>query len=132
MSSIYIETNGIGKFLPELLKKELSIKRKNINIIEISNKKAKDIRILEAFDAPLAAGVIHIKDKFWQTPFITEMIEWKYGINNKDDGLDAVSGAISAEPVRIDYSNNYRMANKLSWKSNNSQYSNPLDFEIFS
>ncbi len=62
---------------------------------------AKDTRILNAFDPLLAAGALRAHASVWETPFIREMREWLPGGRGRDDGLDAVSGCILAQPVRL-------------------------------
>jgi len=54
------------------------------------------------FDDPfLAAGRLHAHRRVWDTPFIAEMREWRPGRGERDDGLDAVSGCLLSEPVRL-------------------------------
>ena len=55
---IAVEINGIGKFLPGLLRAALDKANVPTRVIERTNSRPKDIRILEAFDAPLAAQKI--------------------------------------------------------------------------
>ena len=62
---------------------------------------AKDQRILAAFDPLLAARALHVHASVWETPFIRELREWLPGGRGRDDGLDAVSGCILAQPVRL-------------------------------
>lgn len=100
--AVSIETNGIGKFLPSILKQALAKENFPCAVLEKTNNQNKEIRILEAFDAPLAARAIHVNETVAQTPFLTEMMEWQpSNKNNFDDGLDAVAGAILSEPVRV-------------------------------
>jgi hypothetical protein len=100
--TIAVETNGLGKFLPAILRRELGIAKVNTAVIEKVSRKAKSLRILEAFDAPLAARALHVHGDVYKTRFITEMQEWQpSNTAGHDDGLDAVAGAISMEPVRI-------------------------------
>ena len=102
LPSIAVETNGIGKFLPSILRRELANEKIPCAVIEQVSKRAKDIRILEAFDVVLAAQALHVNKTVYGTPFITEMQEWRPGSSRgHDDGLDAVAGALSLEPVRI-------------------------------
>ncbi len=102
LPSIAVETNGIGKFLPAILRRELARERHPCAVIEKISTRNKDTRILEAFDAVLAARALYVHDSVYKTPFITEMQEWKPGASKgHDDGLDAVAGALSLEPVRI-------------------------------
>lgn len=99
--SVAIETNGIGKFLPAILRRELVKENIICSVVEKNSSQAKSIRILEAFDAVMAAGSLYIHDSIRKTPFLTEMTEWQPGGKDKDDGLDAVAGALSLEPVRL-------------------------------
>lgn len=99
--SIALETNGIGGFLPGILKRELGLRKVAAAVLERHSRKAKDTRILEAFDAPLAAQALHVHASVYETPFIGEMQEWRPGVNGADDGIDAAAGAISLEPVRL-------------------------------
>jgi hypothetical protein len=100
--SITIEVNGIGKFLPAILRRELAKKNIACAVQEYSNHKPKTVRILEAYDAIMAARCFYVHDSVRVTPYLREMMEWNpQSKNNKDDGLDAVSGALLQEPVRI-------------------------------
>lgn len=100
--SIAVETNGIGKFLPQILRRELARARVACSVIDHSNKRPKDERILEAFQTVMAARILHVHESVFQTPFLTEMQEWRPGIRRgHDDGLDAVAGALAQQPVRL-------------------------------
>lgn len=100
--SVTIETNGIGKFLPAILKQELGKKNIPCAVIGQANHKPKHMRILEAFDAVMAAQALHVHASVKSTPFLLEMSEWQpENKNASDDGLDAVAGALSLEPVRL-------------------------------
>ena len=99
---ITVETNGIGKFLPAILRRELARGRVPCAVVEHHSVRAKDLRILEAFEAVMAARMLHIHESAFKTPFITEMQEWCPGRSGgRDDGLDAVAGALSLQPVRL-------------------------------
>lgn len=99
--SVTIETNGLGKFLPLLLRRELKAQGLAISIVEHTSTRRKDDRILAAFDPLLAARALKAHASVWETPFVREMREWLPGANSQDDGLDAVSGCILAQPVRL-------------------------------
>ncbi|MBF0128662.1 MAG: phage terminase large subunit [Alphaproteobacteria bacterium] len=102
LSAVRLETNGVGRFLPGLLRRELTRMEVPCGVIEAVSTRAKDVRIIEAFDAVLAAGALHAHRSVWSTPFISEMREWRPGAGGgRDDGLDAVSGCLLAEPVRL-------------------------------
>lgn len=102
LPSIALETNGLGKFLPGILRRELAASGAVCGIREITSRKIKSIRIIEAFDAPLAARAIHVHRSILTTPFIKEMEDWRPDKRSgHDDCLDAVAGALSLQPVRI-------------------------------
>ncbi|MHA1597937.1 MAG: phage terminase large subunit, partial [Alphaproteobacteria bacterium] len=101
LPSVTIETNGIGRFLPGLLRSEFSASGLAAAVVEKASSKSKDQRIIDAFDAVLAAGRLHANRSVWDTPLIAEMREWRPSTKGPDDGLDAVSGCLLAEPVRL-------------------------------
>jgi len=100
--SVTVEINGIGKFLPAILRREIRASGHHAAVLEYANRMPKAQRILEAFDAVLAARALSVAASVKQTPFISEMREWRpMSRNGRDDGLDAVAGALSQEPIRI-------------------------------
>ena len=101
LPSVALETNGLGRFLPGLLRRELAGVGVPCAVVERTSTRNKDLRIVEAFDAVLAAGRLHAHRSVWDTPFVAEMREWVPGGKTRDDGLDAVSGCLRNEPVRL-------------------------------
>lgn len=103
LPAVHLEINGIGRFLPGLLRQVLRQRGIEASVVEVSSRLPKDTRILEAFDAVLAAGALSAHESVWSTPLITELNDWRPGIGGpaRDDGLDAVAGCLSAEPVRF-------------------------------
>lgn len=101
LPSITIETNGLGRFLPAVLQREINAQGHGCSVLEHVSHRNKDQRILDAFDPVLAAGALKVHARIWQTPFIDEMRDWRSGKSGRDDGLDAVSACILAEPVRL-------------------------------
>lgn len=99
--SLMLETNGLGRFLPGLLRRELALAQVGCAVVEKTSRQNKDQRILDAFEVPLAAGALHAHRSVWDTPFITEMREWQPSRNSHDDGLDAVAGCLLHQPVRL-------------------------------
>jgi hypothetical protein len=84
-----------------LLRRELRTLGRAIAVVEHSSTRRKDERILTAFDPLLAARALHAHASVWDTPFIREMRDWLPGAHGGDDGLDAVSGCILSQPVRL-------------------------------
>ena len=102
MPSVAVEINGIGRFLPGLLRRELQRINSSCRVLEVSSRRGKDLRILEAFDALLAGWRLHVHRRVMNTPFATEMHDWRpRKSGGHDDCLDAVAGAISLRPARL-------------------------------
>lgn len=99
--AVTVEVNGIGKFLPGLLRRELRRGGLAAGVVEHVSSTNKTARILGAFDALLASGRLHVSDRVFTSRFVTEMREWRPDGTAPDDGLDAVAGCLLAEPVRF-------------------------------
>lgn len=129
LPSITVEINGIGRFLPKILRRELAKMNIQASVLEISNSRPKHLRILEAFDAVLAAEMLHVHSSVYATPFIREMREWRPHKNTKDDGLDAVAGALSNQPIRIG-AGLYHATNKPNWLLSQTLHHADTHFDI--
>ncbi|MEQ8966174.1 MAG: phage terminase large subunit [Azospirillaceae bacterium] len=101
LPAVAVETNGLGRFLPGLLRQVLRRDGIPAAVIEVTSRRPKDVRILEALDALLAAGALHAHRDVLASPLVTEMRDWRPGGGGSDDGLDAVAGALSMDPVRL-------------------------------
>jgi hypothetical protein len=98
---LFIETNGIGRFLPALVRRELKGSPHKLALVERHSSRGKTDRILSALDPILAAGHLHVHESVLASGFIEEMREWAPGTASLDDGLDAVSNAILEQPVQV-------------------------------
>lgn len=117
LPAVTVETNGIGRFLTGLLRQQLRRSGLNCAVLEHTSRTSKDIRILEAFDAVLAAGRLSVHEGVFNTPFVQEMREWRPGRGkSRDDGLDAVAGCLLSESVRLPL---------LTWQGRASTQSKP-------
>ena len=125
---VTIEQNGIGRFLPSILRRELASAGLACGVAGVNAVRAKTVRILDAFDARLAASVLHAHRDVWKTPFIVEMREWRPGGAVRDDGLDAVAGCLLAEPVRI--APVERPKSEPSWRTGGKAHRAKTDFDI--
>lgn len=105
LPSVHVETNGLGTFLPGLLREELRRQRLAVSVVEARSTQNKAQRIIEAFEAAMADGRVFAHRSVWDTPFVREMREWRpNAARGRDDGLDAAAGALSCEPWRFDRS----------------------------
>ncbi len=124
---ITVETNGLGKFLPTLLRREIGRARAAISVREHVSSIAKDRRILDAFDPVLAARRLHAHRRVWRTPFVSEMREWRPGADCRDDGLDAVAGCLASEPVRL---GTFPVRRGLDWRPGSRPQRARTDFRL--
>ena len=127
LPSITIETNGLGRFLPALLRRELNVLGLACPVVEHVSQRSKDQRILDAFDPLLAAGALRAHAGIWATRFAEEMREWRPGRRCRDDGLDAVSGCLLAEPVRL---RRYAPGRRADWRPGRSLQVAATDFQL--
>lgn len=128
LPSVAVETNGIGKFLPAILRRELAQAGVPCAVLEQHTARNKQMRILESFETVMAARSLHVHASVYKTPFITEMSEWRPdGKNMKDDGLDAAAGAIGLEPVRL--ARSYCTKGK-TWSGSGSGHAAVTDFDV--
>jgi hypothetical protein len=127
--SVNVEVNGVGRFLPGLLRREMGLAGVGGAVVERSSHQPKDVRIVDGFDALLAAGALNARRAIWETPFVMEMREWRPGggYNGPDDGLDAVSGCLLSEPVRLPRT---PRAPSQKWASGGATYRAETAFEI--
>ena len=97
-----METNGLGRFLPALLRRALAEAGAPCTVIEHASRRAKAERILAALEPALAARRLHAHESVFRTPFPGEMAAWRPDApGQRDDALDALAGCLLAEPVRL-------------------------------
>lgn len=129
LPSVTVEANGIGRFLPGILRRVLAQESLRVAVVEQINSRPKALRILEAFDATLAARSLHVHASIRQTALLDEMREWTpTSTNARDDGLDAVAGALMQAPVRLPHS--YTAAKAPSWTGGHASHTARTDFDV--
>ncbi len=131
--AVTIETNGVGRFLPGLFRREVARSGLACSVLEHTSSRAKSARILEAFDAVLAAGRLHISRRARAGRFVSEMREWRPDGNAPDDGLDAVAGCLLAEPVRLgrhDRTRDARATTMTRWRPGFDPVRLTADFDV--
>ena len=99
---VRVETNGIGRFLPAMLRRELGRAHANCAVQEMTSRVPKSDRILGALDPILAARRLHAHESVFHTRFPAEMAAWRPNAPGlHDDALDALAGCLASEPVRL-------------------------------
>ncbi len=125
---VTVEVNGIGRFLPNILRNELTKAHAPARVSEVSSSRPKDVRILEGFDAVMASRRLYVHENVYKTPFVMEMREWRPNIRSgHDDGLDAVAGAISQQPDRL---NRLYSRGAQRWMKNARPHKANSDFNV--
>ena len=100
--SVFVETNGIGGALPEIMRANIGRDTSGIQIRPVNNSRHKQDRILDAIEPLLNTGRLYAHRRITQTPIISEMLGWNpAGGAEHDDGLDAIAGAIAAQPIAV-------------------------------
>ena len=129
--ALHIEINGIGRFLPEILRQKLRQENLQVAVIEEYSKQNKQVRILEAFEVLLADKALYASRKVIQSGFAQEMREWGYNSKGHDDALDAVAGCLSIVPIRLKGVYDKAKAEKrFGWQGSTQQFSAFCDFKI--
>lgn len=131
LPSLHVEVNGIGRFLPGILKQALRQKLLSCAVLENFSSANKAQRILEAFEVLLAEKALHAHRRIWKTGFVEEMREWSPDGSAHDDALDAVAGCLASEPIRLPYfSEGKEKLKKSAWQGLGNSFQAQTKFEI--
>lgn len=95
IGAITVETNGVGAFLPETLRKYT--RGLDIAVDEQHTKKKKVVSIVEAFETPMSAGFMYVHEEVLASPFLSQMRDFPR--SKKDDFIDAPAKAIHLLPI---------------------------------
>ncbi|MFM2044457.1 MAG: hypothetical protein RLY86_3033 [Pseudomonadota bacterium] len=103
VAALHVETNGVGGFLPRLLRQAIARVRPRPALIEERSRLPKGTRIRQGIEPRLAAGFLHAHDSVFATRLPGEMRDWDPARPDAghDDGLDALACALLAEPLRL-------------------------------
>lgn len=101
--NVYVETNGNGAFVPQLLRQALKQEGLRCGVTDVQvGSTNKNARILDGLEGPLQSSVLWAHVDVLDGPLWDQMIEWDPTISDQpDDYLDSGSGAILQAPVRI-------------------------------
>lgn len=95
-----VEVNGIGGFVPPILRRALKGTGCGVGEIEATGDKNK--RILDAFEPPMSSQFLWAHVSVLNGPVWDQMKDWNPMVREQpDDYLDAGAGAIKRTPVRI-------------------------------
>lgn len=99
---VTVETNGIGKFAPAMLRMAIKQRGARCAIKEETASSNKNKRILEALEPLLQSRMLWAHVSVLTGDLWDEMREWNPGVTTQpDDLLDAGAGAVTDQPARI-------------------------------
>ncbi|WP_244126799.1 phage terminase large subunit [Burkholderia gladioli] len=99
---IYIETNGVGSFVPKLLLKALKQRKIRCGVVERTASINKNEKILAGIEPPLKSGVLWAHVDVLDSPVWDQMQSFNPLVRQQaDDFIDSGASAILETPVRI-------------------------------
>lgn len=100
--NVYVETNGVGAFVPTLLRQTIKQEKLHCGVKDIQASGNKNARILEALEGPLKSSVLWAHVDVLNGPLWDQMKDWNPAVTRQpDDFIDSGAGAILQAPVRI-------------------------------
>uniref|UniRef100_UPI0028A94A0A phage terminase large subunit n=1 Tax=Achromobacter sp. TaxID=134375 RepID=UPI0028A94A0A len=100
--NVYVETNGNGAFVPQLLRQALKQQGLRCGVTDIQVGGNKNERILDGLEPPMKSGVLWAHTDVLDGPMWDQMKDWNPEVKDQpDDYLDSGAGAILQAPVRI-------------------------------
>jgi predicted phage terminase large subunit-like protein len=99
--TISVEINGIGNAFPEILRKEAEQIGMDVFVRRVANRENKTARILDAIEPLLDTGRLYAHERVRASGLIDEMDAWSPDEWTRDDGLDALAGALRAMPAPV-------------------------------
>lgn len=96
---ITVETNGVGGFVPAVLKKHLAGTGCSVKENQVSTNK--QARIVAAIEPPLSGRMLHAHRSVRESGAFQQMKDWVANAEQADDHLDSLAGAVLEHPARI-------------------------------
>lgn len=127
VTGMTVETNGVGTHVPANLLQVFKKRGLRCGVKDIHESKNKNDRILAGIEGPLTSGYLYahksilIDENGGESEIVKKMRLFNPETqDNPDDEIDALSKAITNEPIRIGTRNqNTPIANRSSWRPNN-------------
>jgi len=122
---VTVETNGVGGFVPAVLKKVLN----GISAVRENNvSENKVVRIARAIEPPLSGAMLHAHRSVKDSGAFQQMRDWHPLADGVDDHLDSFAGAILERPARIPREGEPVAGGPGPWHAHGSSYDVGLDF----
>jgi len=98
--SVVVETNGVGGFVPPILRKHLAGTQSAVIEDHVTGNKQK--AILDGLEAPISGGFLWAHRRVLDGPVYDEMKDFNPAVTNQaDDHIDSGARAITRTPIRI-------------------------------
>lgn len=100
--AVYVESNGVGSFTPQLLRKAIKQRRLQCAVIDRNQIGNKNVRILEGIEPPLKSGTLWAHVDVLDGPLWDQLKDWNPAVKTQpDDYAESGANAILETPVRI-------------------------------
>ena len=127
VTGMTVETNGVGTHVPANLLQVFKKRGLRCGVTDIHESKNKNDRILAGIEGPLTSGYLYahksilLDENGNESDIVKKMRLFNAETqDNQDDEVDALSKAITNEPIRIGTRNqNTPISNRSSWRPNN-------------
>lgn len=129
LARVTVETNGIGGFVPPILKKHL--KGTQCGVGECTRSTNKQKYILDALEPPLSSGFLWASMEVLNGPMWDEMQEFNPKVSDQQDSyIDSGAGAIKQTPVRIsNMVGKPAHSRSENWRPNQGQFTVQTDYD---
>lgn len=129
LRGIEVETNGPGGFVPAILRRHLLAAGIACAVVPRWIKSDKNLRILDALEAPLSGSFMYAHQEVMQGPVPAQMREWDATVRDQpDDYLDAAAGAIASTPVRIGHGEFAAAEERDDWRPGSGTHDVQVDY----
>lgn len=100
LTGVTVETNGLGAFVPDILRKHL--RTTGCAVTEVTRTGNKHAYILDAIETPLSGRFLWAHVSLWEGKMPDQMRDYVPGASGQRvDYLDSLAGAIMQTPARI-------------------------------
>lgn len=130
LPAIYVEVNGIGNFVPDILQEHL--KGLNVAVIREFTKQNKTQSIIEAYEIPLSGGFVYVSKQVSNSKWATQLRDFNPRFpKGKDDFIDSPAKAIHLLPTRYAREAKYGETDFTPWRKHETTIEAPLDPVVF-
>lgn len=129
ISRVQVETNGIGKFMPAVLKAAFKQRKLVCGVGDDHSSENKNKRILEAFEPLILSNQLAMSRQVADSPAYNELLEFNpSATSNDDDYIDSAAKAISMTPERVQSFGKFNPSKTQNWSPRSGVFEAQVDF----